>query len=107
MKRKRNVLIGFAIIAGILWLCTGFFIIQPIGAIPDGATVWFLRLNTNFPFVSSADGLLIEAGKGVSLLGRGVFLAKMGELLKDKKIISLPYLHFLYLFSTGGREFEK
>ena len=89
------------------WFFTGIFVVQPIGAIPDGATVWYWRIGTNLPFVASADGMLMDSGQGVSLIGRAVFLGKMGEFMKDKKIASFGYSKAFYLFSTGGKEFEK
>ena len=59
------------------------------------------------PFVGSADGLLIDRKQPVSLLGRGVVLAAITEKLADRKILNLPYLKPLYLWSTGWKEFER
>jgi len=89
------------------YFATGFFVIQPIGALPNGATVWYWRLDTGLPFISSADGLLLEKELAVSLLGRAVALGAIAKPVIDRKIVSLPYSRTLYLISTGGREFEK
>jgi hypothetical protein len=58
-------------------------------------------------FISSADGMLLDNGQGVSLLGRGIVLGGVGELMEQRKIARLPYSRSLYLLSTGGCEFEK
>ena len=86
---------------------TGFFVTQPIGAIPDGATIWFFRTGTDLPFVTSADGRLIDRGMDVSLLGRIAALSAIVDQVEGKKIMNLPYIKPLYLFSTHGVEFEK
>jgi hypothetical protein len=90
----------------LFYFTTGFFVIQPIGALPEGATVWYWRYNTGLPFISSADGFLVDNQRGVSLLGRGSVLAALVEPITQLKIASLPYSKTLYLISTGGREFH-
>ena len=97
----------FCLVSSFGYFTTGFFVIQPIGAVPEGATVWYWRLDTSLPFISSADGLLLEKELGVSLLGRAVALGAVAKPITDRKIASLPYSRTLYLVSTGGREFEK
>jgi len=80
------------------------FVIQPIGALPEGKTLIILRLNkTNF--IDSADGMCIRTQGGVSLLCR---MAMMGAVLdKSTVLLRLPYNKQLYLISTGGREFAS
>ncbi len=72
--------------------------------VPDGATIIYWRFGMNLPFVVSADGLLAESGAGVSLLGRGIVLAKLADPIIERKVVSLPYSEALYLWSTGGRK---
>jgi hypothetical protein len=97
----------FLVEVGLLfYFTTGFFVIQPTGALPKGATVWYWRYGTGLPFVSSADGLLVDWQGGVSLFGRRFVLATLGELITQLKIAFLPYSKTLYLISTGGREFD-
>lgn len=106
--RRRNCLrlaIFVLFLLGI-YFCFGIFVVQPIGAVPEGVTVVYLRLGTNMSFISSADGILLKNDQGVSLLTRGIVLAKVGEFVADRKIVSLPYSRTLYLISTGGRELE-
>lgn len=88
----------------LIYFGTGFFVIQPTGARPEGATVWYWRYDTGLPFISSADGFLVDIEGGISLLDRRFFLAALPELIVQLKIVSLPYSKTLYLISTGGRE---
>ena len=109
MKRKKIIIISFviAITLIILYFTTGFFVIQPIGALPEGATVWYVRNNINLPFISSADGFLLKETGQVSLLTRSAAMGGIMDLINDKKIMRLPYMAFLYSISTGGVRFEK
>jgi len=112
MSIKPKRLIASAVILllvewGLLfYFATGFFVIQPIGALPEGATVWYWRFDTGLPFISSADGFLIDNQRAVSLLNRGLVLAVFVKPITQLKIASLPYSKTLYLISTGGREFH-
>lgn len=90
----------------VFFFTTGFFVIQPTGALPKGTTVWFWRYGTGLPFISSADGFLVDTRGDVSLSGRRLVLASLGGLIAQLKIASLPYSKTLYLISTGGREFH-
>lgn len=105
----KSALVGLllCLLCGLVYFATGFFVIQPIGAVPEGATVWYWRVDTRLPFIASADGLLMEKAGGVSLLGRAVALGAVAEVITDRKIVSLPYSRTLYLISTGGREFDR
>ncbi len=85
----------------------GIFVIQPIGAIPEGATIVYWRSGLNLPFIASADGLLEEKGSGVSLLGRAAVIAGLADTLKQRKIVRVDYSETIYLWSTGGRQYEK
>jgi len=85
----------------------GIFVIQPMGAVPEGATIIYWRSGLNLPFISSADGLLDESGAGVSLLGRGMFLAKLAGPITEREIFRLGYSETIYLWSTNGKTYEK
>jgi hypothetical protein len=61
----------------------------------------------NLPFISSADGLLEKSGARVSLLGRGMMLAKFAEPIKEREIFKTGYSKTIYLWSTGGKIYEK
>jgi hypothetical protein len=107
---KNKTLVGI-ILSGITllfgYLSMGLFVIQPMGAIPDGATIVYFRLGMNLPFISSADGLLLEKMGSVNLLGRAMMMAGLAKPVLDNKIVSMPYSRSLYLISTNGTEFEK
>lgn len=109
-KRARPFVIlalGFCSLALVFRLFCGIFVIQPIGAIPKGATIAYWRSGLNLPFVASADGLLDESGVGVSLLGRGLMLAKLAEPIKKRELFRFGYSETLYLWSTGGKRYKK
>ena len=107
MKKLLKITTPFIIFALIFRLFCGIFVIQPIGAIPDGATIIYWRTGLNLPFIASADGILEESGAGVSLLGRGILIGKLAEPIKEKEIFRFGYSETLYLWSTGGKTYEK
>lgn len=81
----------------------GFYTVQPIGALPDGATAIVWRASGE-SFFNSADALCLERTGSVSLMCRGMAMA---EAPTDRIILRLPYLHFAYTMSTGGKEFDR
>ena len=95
------------IITIMIYFLIGIFVIQPIGALPDGVTVVYWRINTNLPFISSSDGWLLDTEQKVSLLNRGIALGSIGEIVIERKIAKFPYSKKLYLISTGGKEFKE
>jgi hypothetical protein len=107
-KKRRILMVLLLLLCFFLFfrLFLGIFVIQPIGAFPEGATIIYWRSGLNMPFISSPDGLLEKSGAGVSLLGRGIMLGGLAEPIINRKIISLPYSKTLYLWSTGGKEYE-
>ncbi|TKV71656.1 hypothetical protein FDV58_39240 [Bradyrhizobium elkanii] len=97
---------GGALIASFIVLTqfVTIFVIQPIGAIPEGRTVVITRL-TNLNFVDSADAVCDRKLGGVSLLCRG---AVMGKVAKEARIlVRLPYSETLYSISTGGKSYSR
>jgi hypothetical protein len=109
-QMKKNLIVSISAIVGIIlvcYFCFGLFIIQPLGMLPEGATVVYFRLGLNLPFISSADGLILKKSKDVSLLERGLMMATLSKPIIERKIVTLPYFNTLYLVSTGGVEFEK
>lgn len=108
-EKKKNLtwLILLVCILSLAYFLTGFFVIQPIGVIPEGRTIWYIRVGLNLPFISSADGLLLTKDTGVSILGRGMMMASVIDLIGDKILLKLPYSKMLYKISTNGVEFEQ
>jgi hypothetical protein len=80
------------------------FIIQPIGAVPEGRTLIIGRL-TNVNFIDSADGICERQMGGVNLLCRGAVIAKIVSIATI--YVRLPYSETLYGISTGGRTFDR
>jgi hypothetical protein len=102
---KRWMLVVAAIAAVIV--ATQFFtifVVQPIGAVPEGRTIIITRL-TNVNFIDSADAICARLMGGVSLLCRGAVIARVS---KESTIIArLPYSGFLYGISTGGKTYDR
>lgn len=76
-KRGSGCLPGLVLLAGLVfaWLFCGVFTIQPIGALPDGATFVIWRSSAR-PFFDSPDRLCLDIQGGVSLLCRGTALGR-------------------------------
>lgn len=107
-RRLVTILVAAVFCLGLAFrLFCGIFVIQPIGAIPEGATIVYWRHGLNLPFVASADGVLDKSGSGVSLLGRGMMLAALAPVVKEREIFRVGYIEALYLWSTGGKKYEK
>lgn len=80
------------------------FVVQPIGAVPEGRTIIVTRLNT-MNFIDSADAWCARKNGGVSLLCRG---AALGAVANNGKILlKLPYSATLYRISTGGAVYNR
>jgi hypothetical protein len=77
------------------------FVIQPIGALPEGKTLVISRMS-NTKFIDSADAICERTQGGVSLICR---IGAMGGTLKNARVYArMPYIHWLYQISTGGKE---
>ncbi len=95
---------GIAIAVVVLFISfCGFYTVQPIGALPDGATAVVWR-ESGEPIFNSADALCLERLGGVSLMCRAM---AMGQGPADRIILRLPYIQFAYTISTGGRVFDR
>lgn len=104
MQKKMIILISVVLVTLVLCTQITLFVIQPIGALPEGKTLVILRLN-NMNFIDSADAYCDRETGGVSLLCRAMTLA---AVVKNSKILlRLPYSHFLYSISTNGKEYSK
>jgi hypothetical protein len=107
MKRFLKILLPFIILGLLFRFFCGIFIIHPMGAIPEGTSIVYLRTELNLPFIASADGILAKSGKGVSLFGRAILIGKLAEPIKEKEIFRFGYSETLYLWSTNGKTYEK
>jgi hypothetical protein len=106
MKGRITAIVCVLCVIGAIGAYTSLtvFVIQPIGAIPEGRTLVIPRTG-KLNFVDSADGVCSREADGVSLLCR---LAVLGAIAKaDRIYLRLPYSETLYLVSTDGKTFER
>ena len=90
----------------LLFLSTQFtiFVVQPLGAVPEGRTLIISRMNKT-KFIDSADAMCDRMMGGVSLMCRMVTL---GTVMENATIYArLPYSSALYSISTGGKSYER
>jgi hypothetical protein len=106
-KKGLIVLILLVVIGFCTYYFTGFFVIQPIGALPNGGIFWYIRKDVNLPFISSADSILLKENGSINLLGRAIVLGSVLDEIGDRKICMMPYQKWMYKISTNGREFEE
>ena len=80
------------------------FVVQPIGAVPEGRTLIVWR-TSELNFIDSADAMCERKIHGVSLICRGSALA---AIVQNGSIIArLPYSETLYKYSTGGATYDR
>lgn len=107
MKKKTVFFIAvvvFLVLCVLAYTQLTIFVVQPIGAIPEGKTLVMSRLNKT-KFIDSADAMCQRIQGGVSLLCRGMVL---GAVAKNSTVyLRLPYSETLYLMSTGGETFDR
>ena len=76
--KKLGIVLGLVIIGLLIYTQLTIFIMQPIGAVPEGRTVVMLRLNKT-KFIDSADALCEREMGSVNLLCRGMAMASVAE----------------------------
>ncbi len=104
MSKILIILVSMVIILIVLFTQISLFVVQPMGAIPEGKTLVILKLNkTNF--IDSADAMCVRETGKLNLICRGMMLSAV--IKKGKILTELPYSHFLYKFSTNGKEYSK
>jgi hypothetical protein len=107
MKTKSILLVCVGLLmtaATIAYFSLTIFIIQPIGALPEGRTIVATRVGKT-KFLDSADAICAREVGGVSLLCRSMI---MGKFLEETTVVSrLPYSETLYLWSTGGKKYGR
>lgn len=105
MTHKKTVALVILIVTFIvIYTQVTFFIIPPVGAMPEGRTVVITRLNKT-EFIDSPDAICERIQGGVSLLCRGMV---MGTVVNNSTILMrLPYSSWLYSISTGGKTYDR
>jgi hypothetical protein len=97
-------LVAVAVLLVVGYSQLNIFVVQPIGAVPEGKTLIISRLNKT-EFVDSADAMCERLQGGVSLMCRGLMLGAVVE--KSTIYLRLPYSEWLYQVSTGGKQYSK
>ena len=103
---KIGIIVGsiLAAISLIFFFQFTIFVVQPIGAVPEGRTMIISRL-TNINFIDSADAICQRQMGGVNLLCRS---AVLGKIVSTATIyVRLPYSSMLYGISTGGVTYDR
>jgi hypothetical protein len=91
----------------LLWIVSTqitIFVVQPIGAIPEGKTLVITRYGA-LKFIDSADAVCQRKGVGVSLVCRALVLGQVAN--SSKILLRLPYSEPLYLLSTNGKSYDR
>lgn len=103
--KKRYLVFLVSIIASLIFYTQiTIFVIQPIGAIPDGKTLIILRTDKT-EFIDSPDAICERIQGGVSLLCRLMVLGTIAN--KSEILYKLPYSELLYSISTKGKAYER
>jgi len=102
--RSIIIFIMITLLSVLFYMNFSFFVIQPIGAIPEGKTLLIKRVG-KLNFIDSADAICDRTQGGVSLLCRGIILGKIGK--ESEIYLRLPYSKFLYSISTNGKSFAR
>lgn len=88
------VLASLAAILFVAWLAgVRVFVIQPIGAVPDGVTLIIFGA-PGLNFVDSPDAVCMRVQGGVNLLCRGAVMA--GVVKNSTLLVRLPFWQPLY-----------
>lgn len=108
-SRRPLVLVALTVTLAIAWLVArpGLFVVQPLGAVPDGVTVLYLSRSDDAPFVESPDGICLRTMGGVSLMCRGTAMARFMREAEPSIVARLPYNEWLYLRTTDGQTFDR
>jgi len=100
VKAFKITLVILITVALFLRMCLGIFVIQPINAEPDGATVVYWRLGTSFYFIESNVGIVSIDPFGetqwLQLVEQGLF----NEPILEREIFRMPYSNFFYVAAS-------
>ena len=104
---KAGLLIAIAVLLAAGFVASTqvtFFIIPPIGAVPEGQTLLISRFNQT-QFIDSPDAMCERMQGGVNLLCRGLMMGAVAE--GATILLRLPYSDTLYTISTGGKHYDR
>ncbi len=80
-----------------------FFVVHPMGAVPEGGTLLILRME-KLRFIDSAEGVCEREPNGVSLICLADVFGTVAR--KSTVIARLPYSETLYRISADGRKYD-
>jgi hypothetical protein len=100
----KYLLAALAALALVSYPFISLFVVQPIGALPEGRTLIVSR-SDKMQFIDSADAICAREMGGVSLLCRAGALAAVAE--NQRVIAKLPYSALLYRISTDGKTYDR
>lgn len=103
-KRWPWVVAGLAALLAAFSTQVSLFVIQPIGALPEGRTLLVWR-SGEIKLIDSADAICLRRMGGVSLLCRG--MAMMQFIDPDDILLRMTCSETLYLISTDGKHFDR
>lgn len=105
MARLLALLLAAFVVAGFIGsFFFTIFVVQPIGALPEGRTLIVSR-SDKMEFIDSADAMCAREMGHVSLLCRMSALAAVAE--NQRIVARLPYSALLYRISTDGRVYDR
>ena len=100
-------ILTFLVVLGWVLLRPGLFVVQPIGAVPDGAAIVYLSRGEKLDTVDSADGICLRMSGGVNLLCRGAALGQFMNTYENEIVVRLPYSEWMYEMTTDGKRFDR
>jgi hypothetical protein len=103
-RTKILLLVLVLVIGFVVWSQFSIFVVQPIGAAPEGRTLVISRLKAS-AFIDSADAMCERIQGNVNLLCRGMVLGQVGK--NATVYLRLPYSATLYSISTGGKSYDR
>lgn len=104
MSKKWIGLLAAVVVLLLIYTQLTIFVVQPMGALPEGRTLVILRLNKT-EFIDSADAMCERHMGGVSLICRAITLGAVAG--KSTVLLRLPYSQWLYEISTGGKIYDR
>lgn len=99
------VLLSFLGLSAFAYTSLTIFVIQPLGAIPEGRTLVIWK-REKLKFVDSADAVCDREMASVNLFCRMGVLAGLARS-EENILARLPYSQTLYLISTGGKQYDR
>ncbi|WP_243367428.1 hypothetical protein [Fundidesulfovibrio soli] len=102
--KKYLLLLPVAVILASLSLT--FFVIPPIGGLPEGRTLVILKREKT-RFIDSPDAFCARERGSVSPECRATVIEGILDQGNGPVLLTFPYIRWPYLLNTGGAEYER